>query len=48
MAEKRVLRTGTDGGGKLKKKYLYGKHNHRLFQAVVVVDVVAGTGAEPN
>jgi hypothetical protein len=48
VAEKRVLRTGTDGGGKLKKKYLYGKHNHRRFQAVVVVDVVAGTGAEPN
>jgi hypothetical protein len=47
VAEKRVLRTGTGGGGKLKKKDLYGKHNHRRFQAVVV-DVVAGTGAEPN
>lgn len=47
MAEKRVLRTGTDGGGKLEKKDLYGKYNHRRFQ-VVVVDVVAGTGAEPN
>jgi hypothetical protein len=47
VAEKRVLRMGTDGGGKLKKKDLYGKHNRRRFQAVVV-DVVAGTGAEPN
>ncbi len=47
VAEKRVLRTGTDGGGKLKKKELCGKRNHRRFQAVVV-DVVAGTGAEPN
>ncbi len=42
-----MLRTGTDGGGKLKKNDLYGKHIHRRFQAVVV-DVVAGTGAEPN
>jgi hypothetical protein len=48
VAEKRVLRTDTDEGGKLKKKDLYGKHNHRRFQAVVVVDVVAGTRAEPN
>jgi uncharacterized protein YheU (UPF0270 family) len=48
VAEKRVLRSGTDEGGKLEKKDLYGKHNHRRFQAVVVVDVVAGTGAEPN